>query len=370
MNSYRIRNRFYSDLDFSVDLITDYFQSLEKFITPYKNFNEKMSDDYCHYEPDYALEFLILSVYWNSYCGTALNTPYPIICILKILTKIRSRFRILKTGIDFLKGFIFTVFFKRDYNNIYDYNLVTLGRLINWLEGVGDFKEEVSRLNRIMFFLKTLPEDTINEYFLLFRDMFEYFQNNISPILKNYTFNGDSKEEYISTDFCREDYVLRDKSEIEYHLIMVGAELMNRSLKDKFLKTEEKILLIPACARPYNNKNKKCRRDGFIYHCTECNQDCNVFQIKKLGEEKKIFKTLIIPHSTDFTNQLKKWQNQEKIGLIASACVAHLFLGGYEMKKLHIPSQCIFLNFSGCSSHWTKKGIPTEIDLNRLLQLL
>ncbi|NJK98458.1 MAG: DUF116 domain-containing protein [Bacteroidales bacterium] len=52
------------------------------------------------------------------------------------------------------------------------------------------------------------------------------------------------------------------------------------------------------------------------------------------------------------------------------ACVLNLLKGGYEMQKLNIPSQCVFLDYCGCQKHWHKNGIPTDLNSNQLQKIV
>ncbi|HEY1406364.1 MAG TPA: DUF116 domain-containing protein, partial [Spirochaetota bacterium] len=78
----------------------------------------------------------------------------------------------------------------------------------------------------------------------------------------------------------------------------------------------------------------------------------------------------LIPHSSDFSRFLIKWKNNQETGLVGVACVLNLLTGGYEMKRLGIVSQCVFLDFSGCRKHWDREGFPTELNINRLITIL
>ncbi len=40
------------------------------------------------------------------------------------------------------------------------------------------------------------------------------------------------------------------------------------------------------------------------------------------------------------------------------------------MRELNIPSQCVPLDFCGCKKHWHNEGIPTKLNLSRLLQII
>ncbi len=57
-------------------------------------------------------------------------------------------------------------------------------------------------------------------------------------------------------------------------------------------------------------------------------------------------------------------------GVVAVACALNIVPGGYGMRELRIPSQCVLLDYSGCRRHWHPRGIPTDISDARLLGLL
>ena len=78
----------------------------------------------------------------------------------------------------------------------------------------------------------------------------------------------------------------------------------------------------------------------------------------------------MIPHSSDFTTWLGRWRDTQKVGVVGVACMLNLFTGGYEMKDLNIPAQCVLLDRCGCKQHWHPEGIPTSLDRQQLLQTL
>ena len=44
--------------------------------------------------------------------------------------------------------------------------------------------------------------------------------------------------------------------------------------------------------------------------------------------------------------------------------------GGWETRLQGIPAQGLPLDYCGCSYHWHKQGIPTDINLPHLLQVM
>jgi hypothetical protein len=50
--------------------------------------------------------------------------------------------------------------------------------------------------------------------------------------------------------------------------------------------------------------------------------------------------------------------------------VSNLISGGYKVKAYGIPPQCVLLDHCGCRKHWHEQGIPTDINMGRLREVL
>lgn len=150
---------------------------------------------------------------------------------------------------------------------------------------------------------------------------------------------------------------------------MVGAELMNRGFREKFINTYKKSLLIPACMRIRTDDECKSVKNNFDMKCTGCDLECRVYHLTKLGKEKN-FSVHIIPHSSDFTTWLKTWAVNTGIGIVGVACPLNLITGGLELKSLNIPAQCLLLDYCGCRNHWDKDGFATDLNTTKLLEIL
>jgi hypothetical protein len=48
----------------------------------------------------------------------------------------------------------------------------------------------------------------------------------------------------------------------------------------------------------------------------------------------------------------------------------NILAGGYEMRARGIASQCVPLDYPGCKKHWTKDGVPTAVNEDRLVQIV
>jgi len=317
---------------------------------------------------DDLLDLLIFGTLWNLYKGKWGNRITIKHKILGALFSARKKYPSIKKNIDWLRGKLILKWLDRKQDNEVNPTLKNIRRFILWLDATGDFCEESKRIKSIVDYLAEYSNDTQN---IILEEVFayaEWFMSSSKLALGDYT---TGVEKFIMDHHLsykdREDYFFCGRKEVEYHLNMVGAAIMNKSLRKGFIRSERKILLLPTCM--VQNKNCKAEFDGLGLRCKHCTGDCNISvtanQMKKVGVD-----TLLIRHSSDFSKWLLPWANQTKTALIGTACVLNLLQGGFEMRKLGIPSQCVFLDYCGCKKHWSKKGIPTQININKAKQIV
>lgn len=164
----------------------------------------------------------------------------------------------------------------------------------------------------------------------------------------------------------KENEIFCSRKRVEYHMNMIGAELMNRAFQHDFARTKEQRVLVPICMRKHGNDSCKAIRMEEGYACKGCAKDCQVHIITKLGSQYH-FKVYMIPHaSTAFGHEgIQKGD----VGIVGVACVLNLIGGGYQAKALGYEPQCVILNYTGCVQHWHESGLSTSIDLNRLVRI-
>jgi hypothetical protein len=101
------------------------------------------------------------------------------------------------------------------------------------------------------------------------------------------------------------------------------------------------------------------------WQCTLCSASCRIAELTRRGRNEG-FGVHIIPHSSDFTTWLNRWAKDKGIGVVGVACPLNLITGGLELRGLNIPSQCVPLDYCGCTNHWHDTGIPTDLDEKEL----
>ncbi|WP_294403864.1 DUF116 domain-containing protein [uncultured Clostridium sp.] len=182
------------------------------------------------------------------------------------------------------------------------------------------------------------------------------FLGNVEKYLSGYRIDHENKEDII---YC-------GKGKIQYYFNMVCSEIMNDVYRNRFLDTEHKLVILPACMR---QQEKMClsRKGERGYKCMGCSPLCNVNKLRKQGEIDG-FEVTVIPHETDLSSLHRS--DNSSYGIVGIACVLNLVSGGFKALRLGFMPQCVVLDEVGCSNHWfLKKGKMTGINKSKLLSL-
>lgn len=317
---------------------------------------------------EYMIELVLIGSLWNRYISNALGSKFVVTQFAQALSNLRRTNPDIKPEIDHLKASILNEYLLKHSDEEPILDLVNFKLLIDWLASTGDFREEVIRLENWEQYFSDIDESEVNQILILATEFSDEFANIAYPHLHEFT---DGLFDFYDFSCCenqhREDIILRERTEEEYHLNMVCSQILNNVYRDEFKTTKEKVVLLPTCMNPVFT-GCQAESDGTHNYCTACDKNCNIGQIKRsIGTAAKV---ALIPHSSGFSQFLKKWENAEDVGLIGVACVLNLLSGGYEMRKLNIKSQCVFLDYCGCQKHWDSEGIPTNINVNQLKRIL
>jgi hypothetical protein len=367
-------NHFYATLKDAAKTVLDkVFSESEDILHQYAFFLEEDLHEKKRSHGEYSIEFLTIGITWQSYCNAVENTSRFILPVLEHLFKMRGRHSSLKRYIDVIRGKITTLFIvphlgKGTQNTILDSE--NFDRLVKWLSATGEFKDEVRRFGNWQLFFNTITTGEKDCYLKKATDLADWFRDFSKTKLGTFTWQIDHFiNNTLSVHKDHEDILFCGKSEVEYHINMIASEIMNQGFREEFQKTKEKTVLVPGCMRLRPEHLCKARQQGDDISCSHCTKNCNVSRITSLGEEKG-FKTYIVPHSSGFTKWLKRFSNQENNGVIAVACTLNIVAGGYEMRELDIPSQCVLLDYCGCKKHWHETGFPTDVNDEQILRVI
>jgi len=363
---------FYADLGrFTDSILKNLDAETKSFVKDFCYFVDEEKIETLRSQNEYVVEFLMIGLYWNNYSGNALKTGQLPKWLLKVLYRQRKKFPTYKAQIDKARGYLAYLFLEKHKPDLsVTFDSRGFSSLLNWLSATGEFNEEVLRLRNWMAFSKLKEKGYIAallEKAVLFA---EQFSVSGSTMLGKYvqdlsTFHQITLPEYK----YREDYFFASRRENEYYLNMFAAEVINRGLKKGFAETRNKALLLPTCMRNEPPTGCKARSDGKELVCANCSAICNIGKASSEMKKQGIT-TYLIPHSSDFSKFLVKWKDCPDTSLIGVACVLNLVTGGYEMKRLNISSQCVFLDNCGCKKHWDKEGFATSLDIDQLKKVV
>ncbi len=314
---------YYMDVQcFSAELLREAQERTGTLIADFLAFQARAGKEKPRGLPEYALELLNLGVLWQIYAGK-------------------------------------------------DDSMDGLDRLVSWLGGSSRFERLARRLAPWRDYLAGLPD---RERVSALEGVFSlavWFDSNSREALGAYTAHVERfLAEIYPTYRGRDDEVLCGRRRVEYHLNMVGTEVLSRAFREAFLAAKRKIVVVPACmkARP----DDECLADAtpFGARCAGCTPGCHVQAVTRLGEENG-FEVYMLPEDLGvFRGGAGRLAQAGSIGIVGVSCVLTNVDGGWQMRDLGVPAQGLLLDYCGCSYHWHPEGIATDLNHRQLLKLL
>jgi uncharacterized protein len=367
-------DQYYRDVaDFTDTVLAEAGTRLSQPLAAFQAYLSQTGREPLRSAPEYLLELLTLGVLWKVYAGRSEGLPtiaHQALVGLVHLRKKDARFKPLADG---LRGVLNGLFLRPsdpDGSKPPD-ALPALDNLLRWLSASGDFPKEVLRLSAWRDFLQTASPAESAAILSTVQDFADWFEQASLEQLGRYTpqvenFLAQSHPRYR----WRRDAVLCGRQRLEYHLNMVGSEILNRAFRDSFLQTERKVLFLPPCMKAKPDSDCQATSTPVGERCAGCTPGCRIHQLTKLGE-KHGFQVFMLP---DDLGTLSTGSGQSVtgagIGVVGVSCVLTNTSGGWETRLQVIPAQGVPLDYCGCSYHWHKQGIPTNINLPHLLQVM
>lgn len=368
--AYTNSDQYYIDVaNFTDEVVANGKEILQPIIGDFKNYIEQNKIENLSSDEEYILELLILGILWQLYSDDALDlSELPKNFLIK-LVKLRKHGGNIKAAADFVRGVLSTVFISPNDNNNSSVvlSIENFNKFISWLQASGEFDEEVKRFQNWAGYFKSLSLEKLKQTFLAAGTYALLFNIRSESVLGKYTCNVNSflKNQYSKHRF-KEDVILCGRQRVEYHLNMVGAEIMNRAFREDFLKTKVKKLLLPVCMRYRAEGECRAEKTEEGYLCRGCSNECRVNELTQIGK-KYGFEVLIIPHSSSaFSNKKIEYG---KVGIVGVACLLNLISGGFKARSLNLVPQCVILDYCGCKKHWHRKGITTDINMKQLKKI-
>lgn len=250
-----------------------------------------------------------------------------------------------------------------------DEDPANLAHLFEWLLAAGEYDDELGRLCGWQVFLSSTAERAP----AILRELAAFaegFEANSRATLGAFTAPVD--------DFLRrvlfrrgaaEDTVQCSRARIEYHVNMVGAEILNRAWRKAFLACDRRVVVLPGCARRRSGTDCLAFRSETELRCRACSTDCSVAAATQVaarsGDE-----ALAVVHGSDFSRFLASPSLAGgNVAIVGVACVPGLVGAGWRARAKGLPAQCVLLDSSACE-HWREDPEPTTLDLEELGRIL
>jgi hypothetical protein len=248
--------------------------------------------------------------------------------------------------------------------------LEELERLVTWLAATGEYDEEVRRLERWNTYLAS---DPLGEWALAELVAFAIrFEATSLAALGAYTRGVEGfLRRRLPEHRWREDLVQCGRRRAEYHLNMVGAEILNRAWRAEFERAPRQVVALPACMRLL--RDDRCRAErlgGGQLRCAGCTPRCAVAGVRDVASRAGA-EVIAVEHGSDFGQLVRAVAlHDDGTGLVGIACVPGLVGAGWKARAAGLPAQCVLLEYSGCRAHWDAQGVPTRIELAELARIL
>lgn len=337
------------------------------YINDFSSFMNEFQPEVKRTNDEYMVEMLMIGVLSEEYAGYALRRNSIAFALPEQLYKWRKKYPKAKKNIDTVRGYVNFYLLRRKRKNYSPVqNAEDFNRLVNWLSATGEYSEEVKRLKNWHAFMLSKNEGYVDVLLRIAADTAADFISESKKSLGAYVSGLENFRENAEVSYkFREDYFLATRRESEYYLNLFAAEILNRVLQKTYTAAKHKVLLLPTCMRTEPAAGCKAQTDGKELVCSSCSANCNIGKVAAEMKSENV-RVYLIPHSSEFSRFLVKWKDSTDTALIGVACILNLITGGYEMQRLNIPSQCIFLDYCGCKKHWDEKGCATNLNVNQL----
>ena len=378
--TYSLRNDsgksdpYYRDIaTFTDEVLAGAELAVGGLVDGYKDFLLKTDHEFPRSSAEYIFEIIMLGVFWRVYHASARHLGEATRRTLIHLTHLKSRGAAAEWVAKRLTGVIVTIFLSSSENGDVKPpapTLTGLDRLLNWLEATGDFTQEVRRLRPWIEFLRDQPPQVIPSSLADILTLAGWFEERSLKVLGRYTPNVECFLRETHPRYrWREDLIFCGRRRVEYHLNMLGTEILNRAFRESFLRTKQRFVLVPPCMT-HPDEACQSRQTSFGARCAACSPGCRVNQLTKLGE-KYGFQVFMLPDQLKvFSGKKPDPEHLDEMGIVGVSCALTNVSGGWDTRAMGIPAQGVLLDYCGCPWHWHKQGIPTDTNFAQIMRVL
>lgn len=378
---YKDSDYFYKVLrEYKEEVIAEAEKVLDTTVRQYMSYVKNKDESKLLSKGEYILELLCLGTFYLIYSEFASNMKVIPAKLLKPISNLRKHNSIMKTGIDFLRGIMFTLFLHTlptDNHISPECSVNKLKKLIQWMDASGEFYYESKRIKGWYGYLISCDQKVAADMLASIIAYAGWFRERSEEVLGTYTQNIETFfKSKLPNHRWKEDIIFCSRRKTEYYLNMIGAQIMNDAFRKGFESCSKKLVVVPACMRLHalkkDRQNARCMSDAGVkaYTCKRCSNECNINKLTSLGY-KHGFEVLVVPHESSLSENGGKLSNIDSdTGVVGVSCVLNLISGGWMLQDMGIAAQCVILDYCGCRNHWDEVGFPTEINIKQLMRVL
>lgn len=250
-------------------------------------------------------------------------------------------------------------------------------RLVEWLRAHGS-TAQARRMEDWAAYLATLDAQEAEAILARCLILAEDFSAESEPALGKYTEQVDDFVTCVQRDQgarWRYDTELITRTKVEYHLGMLGTEILTRAYRERYLATPRKIVVVPDClcarsSRLMQQGPDTCQAEWTELggHCQSCTPGCRVRALTRLGEQRG-FEISILPDNLRGVG-LGSCSRLSGVGVVGVSCALTNWDAGWLVNDAGVPAQGVLLDYAGCRNHWHEKGVSTDLNVKKLLETI
>jgi hypothetical protein len=250
-------------------------------------------------------------------------------------------------------------------------------RLLTWLRAAGQ-ATQAEQLTAWQSYLTGLPPQSAEAVLARCLLLAEDFASESQAVLGQYTARVDEFERCTAGEArWRYDSPLITRTTVEYHLGMLGTEILTRAYRARFRAAPRKIVIVPDCLCAHSRRVAAATPDAATCQavrtdlggaCRECTPGCRVCSLTRLGQQRG-FEVYILPDDLRGMG-LSACSRLEGVGVVGVACALTNWDAGWMVNAKGVACQGVLLDYAGCRSHWHPQGIATDVNLRKVLDLI
>jgi len=155
-------------------------------------------------------------------------------------------------------------------------------------------------------------------------------------------------------------------TEEQYHLHMLEIELVNRVHRDRFLRSDFRIALLPHCLRDFRRECRSVPGD-LDSVCVGCSETCFLQRVSAILLESGVHP--YIWRNAELSTLFRRLEGRGSFGVLGIACIPELAWGMRACMKRKIPVVGIPLDANRCM-RWMGRFEDTSVNLERLMELV